>query len=181
MQFNTLEDCFKAVKKDTTNYRPTAEGDFCIVQKESDNSMLKELMQTVAVLNSQVSYLVAVINKDKSRNVNAPPPNNFLKANKSIKCFNCNKLGHYASSCTNTPFCINCDKRGHNLRSCKNRNKVVRQLERDDNINEDEYAAIDTVGEVENPIYILEEVNSLEEKKDKNFRLLQSTKSGKTH
>jgi len=145
-EFTTVDDCFRAVKKDTGSHAPTAEGDFCMVQKAENAGLLQELVSTVAVLKSQVSYLITVINKGHVNNqrtfnnavnnkaVNNNAANNnvrnkFLRQSDKITCFNCNAKGHYASNCTNTPFCINCNKAGHTLRTCKLRNQTVNQIE----------------------------------------------------
>jgi hypothetical protein len=33
-------------------------------------------------------------------------------------CFNCNRDGHFQTSCTNPPFCYNCKKDGHRAMAC---------------------------------------------------------------
>jgi len=146
VDFKSLDECFKAVKKDTGNNSPTAEGDFCLIQKTENSGLLQELVNTVTFLKNQVSYLITVVNKGQLSKDKSVKNNSFRnpinRTPNKITCFNCNKQGHYANNCTNRPFCINCNKAGHNLRTCKTRNQTLHQIEgeryRDNaSINED--------------------------------------------
>ena len=133
MEFNTLEECYKAVKKEN---KPSQSMNCYNINAAGDGSKDNmELMQVINVLKNQVKYLINEINQLKRNSYKSNTKTDKIKAGikkdyKKFICYNCNREGHMANECRNEAYCVNCKVYGHNLRGCRRRFVGVKQLDR---------------------------------------------------
>lgn len=142
MEFATLDDCFKAVKKETRHSSPTNAAGDCWAIANSGQGQIGELLETVKLLKTQVTFLVNEINKLRANTnikLQQQPQRSsrYINTQSNTRCFKCNELGHFARNCRKAAYCTNCKKTGHNSTSCWMR-KSVNQIAQDNNFVENE-------------------------------------------
>lgn len=155
LKCDTLDRCVEACK---SLEKSGKEKDLYKIQNQStetDNSTIALLRAEIKNIQSQLSFVMKQLqevcnikSQDKTTTQNGGrEPFRERKLNTPIKCFRCDKIGHMARSCPNSPFCPTCKMEGHSFRDCWNKNqpkKKVRQV-----YMEDDYSDNDSTASVE--------------------------------